>query len=53
MIRAYVDPNTPPTGAPVGGFLEPVNKLVVFAPYLALFGVIGTVAVIYWKRPNN
>ncbi len=39
-----------PSG-PVGGFMEPVNKLAVLAPYLALFGVIGAAAVIYWKRP--
>jgi hypothetical protein len=51
MIRAYVDPLG--TGAPVGGFLEPVNKLAVFAPYLALFGVIGAVVVVFWKRPDN
>ncbi len=51
MIRAYVDPLG--TGAPVGGFVEPVNKLAVFAPYLALFGVIGAVAVVFWKRPGN
>jgi WD40 repeat protein len=38
-------------GAPVGGFMEPVSKLVVFAPYLAVFGVIGAVAVVLWKRP--
>jgi hypothetical protein len=44
----------PPTrGAPVGGFLEPVNKVAIAAPYLALFGVIGAVAVVYWKRPDN
>ena len=41
------------TPTPVGGFMEPVNKLAVFAPYLALLGVIGAVAVIYWKRPDN
>jgi Tol biopolymer transport system component len=40
-------------GAPVGGVVEPVNKLAVFAPYLALFGVIGAVAVVLWKRPDN
>jgi hypothetical protein len=52
MIRALVDPIVTPSG-PVGGFLEPVNKLAVFAPYLALFGVIGAVAVVFWKRPDN
>jgi hypothetical protein len=51
MIRAYVDPLG--TGTPVGGFLEPVNKFAVFAPYLVLFGVVGTVALVFWKRPGN
>jgi hypothetical protein len=35
---------------------EPVNKLVVFAPYLALFGVVATVAVVVakpWKKQDN
>jgi hypothetical protein len=39
--------------APVGGIVEPVNQLAVLAPYLALFGVIGAVAVVFWKRPQN
>jgi hypothetical protein len=52
MIRVDIDPTYAPSG-PVGGFMEPVNKLVVFAPYLALFGVIGAVAVVCWKRPQN
>lgn len=51
MIRAEIDPIVSP--APVGGFMEPVNKLAVFAPYLALFGVIGAVAVVFWKRRQN
>jgi hypothetical protein len=44
-----------PSGAPVGGFMEPVNKLVVFAPYLALFGVMAVVvvAVAPWKKREN
>jgi len=54
LIRVDIDPITSvAAGAPVGGFMEPVNKLVVFAPYLALFGVIGAVAVFFWKRPDN
>jgi hypothetical protein len=52
-FRTYGSTYTPPIGAPVGGFIEPVNKVAVFAPYLALLGVIGAVAVIYWKRPDN
>lgn len=35
-----------PAGAPVGGFMEPVNKLSIIAPYMALLGVIVTVTVI-------
>lgn len=38
--------------APVGGFMEPVNKLVVLAPWLAvisLVGCIGTVVVVTKK----
>jgi hypothetical protein len=50
MIRALVDPV--PVG-PVGGFMEPVNKLVILAPWLAVIGLvgcIGTVAVVAKKR---
>lgn len=48
-------PATPVVG-PVGGFMEPVNKLVVLAPYLALFGLVATVAVVAvkpWKKTHN
>lgn len=48
-----VDLQPPAPVGPVGGVVEPANKLAVFAPYLALFGVIGAVAVIVWKRPDN
>ncbi len=44
------------TASPVGGFMEPVNKLAVFAPYLALFAAVASVAVVIvkpWKRPDN
>jgi hypothetical protein len=43
-------------GAPVGGFIEPVNKLAVYAPYVALFGIVATIAVVAvapWKKPDN
>jgi hypothetical protein len=42
--------------SPVGGFMEPVNKLTVFAPYLALFGLVVTIAIVVtapWNRPDN
>jgi len=48
-------PSPPSVGAPVGGFMEPVNKLNVFAPYLALLGLVAAVAVVVakpWKRDN-
>jgi hypothetical protein len=41
---------------PVGGFIEPADKLAVFAPYLALFGIVATIAVVIaapWKKPDN
>jgi len=50
-------PNPPPGPShPVGGFIEPVNKLAVFAPYLALFGIVAAIAVIAvtpWKKPET
>ena len=40
--------------SPVGGFVEPVNKLSIVAPYLALFGAIAAVAVaVTLKKPEN
>ena len=42
--------------APVGGFMEPVNKLAINTPYLALFGLVATVAVWVaksWKKPES
>ncbi|WP_455284145.1 hypothetical protein, partial [[Eubacterium] cellulosolvens] len=42
-----------PSGPPVGGFIESVNKLTLAVPYLALFGVVATVAVVVaapWKK---
>jgi hypothetical protein len=55
MIRADVDQVSAPAGAPVGGFMEAVNKVAVFAPYLALFGVMAVVlvAVAPWKKREN
>jgi hypothetical protein len=38
---------------PVGGFVEPVDKLTIFAPYLAVFGLVAAVAVVAtkpWRR---
>ena len=41
---------------PVGGYMEPVNKLAIVTPYVALFGLVATVAVVIvkpWKKPEN
>jgi hypothetical protein len=40
---------------PVGGFVLPVNKLAVTAPYLALLAVVAVAVVIQrpWKRLDN
>jgi hypothetical protein len=48
----------PPTqmGLQVAGFAEPVNKLGIVVPYLALFGAIVTVAIVVvkpWKKRGN
>lgn len=43
------DPGAPAIahiGAPVGGLMEPVNKLSIIAPYMVLLGVILAVTVI-------
>ena len=42
--------------APVGGYMEPVNKFSIITPYLALFGLVAAlvyVAVKPWKKPEN
>lgn len=53
-VGIALNPPIAPSG-PVGGFIEPVNKLVVLAPYLALFGVMAVVvvAVVPWKKREN
>jgi hypothetical protein len=45
-----------PSVAPVGGFVESANKLAVFAPYLALLGLVAAVAVVAtkpWKKTES
>jgi hypothetical protein len=50
LIRVEVDQPAPPTG-PVGGFVEPVNKLAVLAPWLAVIGLVSCVsAMVAGKR---
>jgi hypothetical protein len=41
---------------PVGGVVEPVNKLAIVTPYFALFGLVVAVTVVAvapWKKPDN
>ena len=39
---------------PVGGYMRPVNKLEVLAPYLALVGLVGAVtAAVAIRRRNH
>jgi len=48
--------NSPAVGAPVGGFVEPINQLTVVGPYFALAGLIAAAtvaAVAIKKRPDN
>lgn len=52
LIRVDIDPILP-SAAPVGGLIQPVNKLTIAAPYLAFFGVIAAVAVVVWKKREN
>ncbi len=45
------DPGGPATltvlpARPVGGVVEPVNKLTLLTPYLVVFGVVAAVAVV-------
>ena len=54
MVGIGLLPAQPPS--PVGGFMEPVNKLAILAPYLILFGLVATVAIVVvrpWKKPEN
>ena len=55
LQRSTIIPTEPThqVGPPVGGFMIPVNKLTVFAPYLALFGIVAAVAVVVWKKREN
>jgi hypothetical protein len=53
LLRPTINCTT--THCTVGGFTEPVNKLAVFGPYLALFEIVAAIAVIAmapWKKPD-
>jgi hypothetical protein len=52
----FTDDPAPAVGAPVGGFVEPINQLAVVGPYFALAGLIAVatvVAVVLRKRPDS
>ena len=54
-FKTYVAAPSAPS-APVGGLMEPVNKLVIITSYVALFGLVATVTVVIvktWKKPEN
>lgn len=55
-VGAVYDYSSPPGGqVAVGGAVMPANKLAVFAPYFALFGIVAAIAVIAvtpWKKPE-
>lgn len=49
LIRVEVDQPAPPpfsTTGPVGGFMEPVNKVAVLAPWLGVIGVVGCISAV-------
>jgi hypothetical protein len=52
---AFINQNTlqTPSAEPIGGFLEPANKLAVIAPSLALFAVMIAVAIFAARTRNN
>jgi len=40
-------------GGPVGGVVVAVNPLSTLAPYLALIGMVVTIVIVAWKKPEN
>ena len=49
-----LDIGSPPI--PVGGYMEPVNKLSIIAPYLTLLGLVATIAIVAaapWKKSED
>jgi hypothetical protein len=39
--------------APVGGVLEPVNKLITFVPCLVILGFVAAIAIVASKKPKT
>jgi hypothetical protein len=55
-ISTYDTLDTSQPIAPVGGYIEPVNKLSIIEPYLTLFGLVATIAIVAaasWKKSEN
>jgi hypothetical protein len=55
-VGAVYDYSSPGGKVAVGGVVMPANNLAVFAPYLALFGIVAAIAVIAvtpWKKPET
>lgn len=36
--------------SPVGGFVEPINKLAMIAPYMTFFGLVAAIAVVVARK---
>jgi len=56
LVRCTFTNSPASPAAPVGGFMEPVNKLAVFAPSLALFAVMMAIVIFAArtrKKPEN
>ncbi|MGA2239873.1 MAG: hypothetical protein ABSG74_11740 [Candidatus Bathyarchaeia archaeon] len=49
-------PAAPSSVAPVGGFVEPVNKVAVVVPWLTIVGSVAAISVVIvtsWKKPES
>jgi len=56
QLQAEVDQCPSPPAPPVGGFVMPVNKFTVVAPYLALLGLVAVVTIVVvapWKKRDK
>jgi Tol biopolymer transport system component len=50
------DPDWQRLPAPVGGFVEAVNKVAVLVPWLTIVGSVAAISVVIvasWKKPEN
>lgn len=57
LIAVPLKPTTTTTiTSPVGGYVTPVNKVAILAPYVALFGIMAAVTVVMmapWKKTQD